>query len=100
MTYKRVQLTTKILSSTIFDLFLQANELFTDDDHIGMLLFPIVLFSSSGSDKQTNPSIAHNELKFMHLLERYFLQRFDGNHVSAAKRLGIANEIIFFIKYH
>ena len=79
---------------------MQANDLFTGDDHIGMLLFPILLFSSSGTDKQMKLQIAQRELRFMHLLERYFLQRFDGSHVLAAKQLGIANEIMFFIKHH
>ena len=84
----------------MFDLFLQVDELFSEDDHITILLFPILLFSSTGGDEQMKTTITQHELRFMHLLERYFLRRFDGNHVFAAKRLGIANEIISFIKHH
>ena len=65
-----------------------------------MMLFPILLFSSTEGDEQMATRITQHELSFMHLLERYFLQHFNGSHELAAKRLGIANEIIFFIKHH
>ena len=80
------------------DYVFQINELFATDENVGVLCFPILLFNSDGETNSSNSNANKHELKFMNLLERYFLQRFYGNHSSAAKELGLVNEILFYIR--
>ena len=76
----------------------QINELFSSDENVGVLCFPILLFNSDGETNSPNPNASIHELKFMNLLGRYILQRVHGNHSSAAKQLGLVNEILFYIR--
>ena len=80
------------------DYLFQINELFSSDENVRVLCFPILLFNSDGEKNSPNPNANKHELKFMNLLEQYFLQRLHGNHSSAAKQLGLVNEIIFYIR--
>ena len=47
----------------MYDLFLQVDELFSEDDHITILLFPILLFSSTGDDEQMKTTITQHEIQ-------------------------------------
>ena len=74
------------------------NDIFTKDRRILMFLFPIILFNSTGEESMIVKNASGHELNYMHLLDRYLLFHFKGNHALAAKMLGITIEILDFIQ--
>jgi len=63
------------------------------DNNIFSFLFPIVLFSSNENTSEQNTRVRMQGLKFLEMLQKYFLRQTDGNHGVAAVKLGIANEL-------
>ena len=63
------------------------------DNNIFSFLFPIVLFSSNENTSEQNTRVRMQGLKFLEMLQKYFLSQTDGNHGVAAVKLGIANEL-------
>ena len=75
-------------------LYFQANALVNNNRKIFPLLFPIILFDTTGNPHLTSTTTEEKRLKFTQNLKNYFLFQSEGNQRKTAKMMGITNEII------
>ena len=71
--------------------------MFSADSRIFIFLFSVLLFNST-ENEETIQNVVEEQLNFMHLLQRYFLIKSDGDYPKTAISLGTANEIISYFQ--
>ena len=75
-------------------LYFQANALVNNNRKIFPLLFPIILFDTTGNPHLTSTATEEKRLKYTQNLKNYFLFQSKGNARKTAKMMEITNEII------